>query len=139
MGFLLKLFIANPAAILYVGLAIAAAAGSVGAYGGWTLNGWRLSGQVEQLKGDKKSLEDQVIVLGESTRACSAAVDQAKKMGDLAVGQIREHLAELRKLHAGNATAVDRLEALIKKGTPAGAGCDKAWDAVEADWKARAP
>lgn len=122
--------LAIKAAIIALVLAAAAA-------GGWTLNGWRLSGQLEQLRGEKKVLEDQVRVLGEATRACSAGVDQAKRVGELAVGQIRAHLAELKNLHAAaNREAVDRLEALLKNPTPPGAGCDKAWDAIEAERKA---
>ena len=138
MGFLLKIFTGNPLMMVWVALAVFAAGVASGGATAWKLQGWRLGTELESAKRARDVYKDQAQVLGADVEACNAGVEQAKKKGDLAVGQVRAQLAELKKRHAGKVEEVARLEELLKNPTPAGAGCDKAWDAIEADQKARA-
>lgn len=103
---------------------------------GWGLY-WR--GEYRELKVVNVVLVDQVTVLGSSVAACNAGVEAAKTAGQAALASSRAMLAEARRLHAGGTAQVARIEALLEKPTPPGAGCDEAWAAIEAQRKAGAP
>lgn len=120
-------------------VSVAAALFAGGATSGWVLNGWRLGKELEHAQRERDTHFQQSQVLSAGLRACNAGVDEAKRIGDLAVGQVRAHLLELKKLDSGSQAAVDRIEDLLRKPPPSGAGCEKAWDAIEAERKARAP
>lgn len=107
-------------------------------YGGWTLNGWRLSGQIERLEREKKAVVDQAAVLSSGLEACSAGVDAAAAAGDEVLKLAGKLLDASKKVHADGLATAGRLEDLLKNPTPAGAGCNEAWAKLEADWKTRA-
>lgn len=111
-------------------LARAAAAAIVAAIcfaGGWTVNGWRLDGKLERLQGDLDAATTQAEIAAKGLEACNAGVDAARRQGDAAIAQGKAMLAEARRLAAGGREQAARVEALLEKPTPAGAGCDQAW------------
>lgn len=94
---------------------------------GWQVNGWRLAGKVERLQADLDAQQRQVEVVANGLAACNAGVDQVKRQGDAAIAQGKAMLAEARRLAAGGREQAARVEALLEKPTPAGAGCEQAW------------
>ena len=100
-----------------------------GATSGWMVNGWRLSEKVTHL-------EDQNRVLSSSLKACTDGVDAAAKANDDVLKMAGKLIDAAKKAHASGEAAAARLEELLKKPPPPGAGCDEAWDAIEADQRA---
>lgn len=122
---------------LQIKLAIAAAAAlAVAALYGWGLY-WR--GEYREVKAVNAVLVGQVAVLADGVRTCNAGVELAKRVGDQAIAVSGALLTEARKKTAPARHTVERIETIIERPAPAGAGCDTAWDAIEADRKARGP
>lgn len=90
---------------------------------------WR--GEYRELKAAAVVLEDQATVLGSSLKACNASALDARRAADAAIASGQALLAEARRLHAGSRAQVARLEDLLKRPTPAGAGCEDAWSVIE--------
>lgn len=114
-----------PAAYLY------AAAVLAGALAGWTANGWRLGEKLEAQRVQVTALKAQGDVLAASVRTCSESVAQAQKTGAAAVATGQALLAEARRMGAGGRAQAERIEQLLAKPTPSGAGCEQAWDEIE--------
>jgi hypothetical protein len=68
----------------------------------------------------------------EAGAKCSADTLALEEAGKAALARAQKQLADARKRAEAHAGEVKALEALLAKPTPAGAGCDAAWDAIEA-------
>lgn len=102
---------------------------------------WR--GEALQARGERDLAIAQAQVLAKSVKVCSDGVDQAKRAADTAVALGGRLLAAASQQYAGARKQAQRIEEILKRPTPAGAGCEEAWDAIEADrasqTKARGP
>lgn len=98
---------------------------------------WR--GEAYQATAERDVLRAQSEILAAAVKACSDGVDQAKRAGDAAVAAGGALLEAARRIKAPVQKTVERIETIIEKPAPAGAGCDRAWDAIEAERKGRAP
>lgn len=137
MGSLLGFFAAGPAriqALLLCALAMVAACLGLLVYGLW----WR--GEAYSARAERDVAVAQAEVLAGGLKACNAGVDEAKRVGAAAVAAAGELVAAARRLKQPARETVQRIETIIEKGTPAGAGCEDAWRVIEADrQKARGP
>jgi hypothetical protein len=111
----IKLIAAGVAALLLAGLL------AFGLY-------WR--GEYREAQVTITTLEAQTKILAESTRACSASVEQTKAAGAAALANSRSLLAEARRLNAAGRSTVESLETLLRSKEPHG-GCDDAWRKIE--------
>lgn len=93
-------------------------------------------GAAIEARAERDHLRDQVAVVAEGLRACNAAVDQAKRVGDAATAATAELQKAARRLAQPAQKTVERIETIIEKGTPPGAGCEQAWTVIENDAKA---
>jgi len=105
MSYLLRIFTANPMALIWTALGIAVVAGGAGAYGGWTLSTWKSAGELATCKGDLARVRDAneafgvaikqqtqaIMDVAEATRsrAAQAAVAEAaaRKQGNMILGK----------------------------------------------------
>lgn len=118
-------------------IAVAAVAVAFLAVAAWGFY-WR--GEALGARGERDVAIAQANVLAEGLKTCNAGVDQAKRAGDAAVAAAGELAAAARRLKVPVKETVQRIETVIEKGTPPGAGCEDAWRVIEADrQKARAP
>jgi hypothetical protein len=130
---LLELLGASPArlqALLVAALAMLVVILALLIYGLW----WR--GQALQARGERDSARDQVVVVSAAAEACSESVARAKAIAGAELAAAHRALEDFRRLHAGQRAAVARLEGLLERPAPAGAGCDAAWAAIESDARA---
>lgn len=112
--------------------AIAAAGIYLSGFGtGWQVNGWRFGVEVEHLKGEVRQAVAQGNILGAAVRTCNASVEAGAKAGKAAVAQGAQLLEAARAAAAGSRANADRLDQLLAKGTPPGAGCAEAWRVIE--------
>lgn len=127
---LLGAFTGNPVLMIYVACAIAAASLTIGAYSGWTLNGWRLGAKVAQVEKERDAAIAQANINAAAVTACNTSISSAKAAADYALKAGEKRLAEanLRAKQAeGQLTALDE----YLKRPPPNAGCDTAWDIIE--------
>lgn len=116
---------------LAIKLAIAAAVLSVAFGGGWAVNGWRLGTQLEHAKAQRDQAIAQGTVLAEGVKSCSAGVDRLAKSSEAAIVHTQKLLEEAKRLRNGGANQVKKIEELLAKKPPAGAGCEDAWRELE--------
>jgi len=98
---------------------------------------WR--GEAREAAVKITALAAQGKVLAEATRACNAGVEAARASSAEAIQRGAQLLAEAKRIGQPARAQAARIEALLAKGTPAGADCRDAWRAIEADRKAGAP
>lgn len=99
---------------------------------------WR--GEALQARGERDLAIAQTQILAKSVQVCSDGVDQAKRAADTAVKLGGQLLAAARQQYSGTRQQAERIEELLKRPPPDGAGCEQAWDAIEAErQKARTP
>ena len=115
--------------------ALAAVALAFALLAAWGLY-WR--GEAREAAVKITALAAQATVLAEATRACSAGVDAAKAAADGALKGGLALLQEARRIGQPAHAQAERLEALLAKGTPAGADCRQAWAEIERNRKAGA-
>jgi hypothetical protein len=133
MSKLLELLGASPArlqALLVAALAMLVVILALLIYGLW----WR--GQALQARGERDSARDQVAVVSAAAEACSESVARARAIAGAELAAAHRALEDFRRLHAGQRAAVARLEGLLERPAPPGAGCDAAWAAIETDARA---
>ncbi len=124
MGFLLSFFAGSPARIGVAALGIALVL--VGGYALW------LRAEVYQVRAERDLAKVQIELLSNSLVTCNSSIDHAKRAADAAVKGTAALLAEARRLKAPARHTVERIEKIIQQPAPPGAGCDEAWDAIEA-------
>ena len=116
-------------------IAAAVAALAVAVLLAWGLY-WR--GEAREAAVKITALAAQGAVLAEATRACNAGVEAARASSAEAIQRGAQLLAEAKRIGQPARAQAARIEALLAKGTPAGADCRDAWRAIEADRKAGA-
>jgi hypothetical protein len=84
-----------------------------------------------QAEGARDRAEAQLAVVAAAAKACSASVDQAKRVGEAAIAATGTLAAAAARLNAPREKEVQRIETIIEKPTPVGAGCNQAWDELE--------
>lgn len=137
MNFLLDFFGASPARLQQ--LLIGALVGLVlclglAGYGLW----WRA--EAYQARAELEGARGQVAVLAQSLTSCSASIDRSKQVADASIAAMGELVERARRLAAPRRAEFARLEALLERPTPAGAGCAEAWTIIEAEHlKTRGP
>lgn len=111
--------------------AIAAALLAIGAGAGWTINGWRLSGEISRLEGTVATQKQSIATLVGANERCVAGVqevkgavkalvdDGARRSAEAAAAM--EHAAAAAKGHQDAATA-----ALSRVQAPKGKECETA-------------
>lgn len=104
MGWLLKLLGLGTGFNPIVLAIVAAVIFTAGATSGWTLNGWRLGGEVATLKGEKAVLEGNVAVLTDANATCKANVADVR--------------AALAKFYQAQETLAETVRAAIAKAAP---------------------
>jgi hypothetical protein len=133
MSKLIELLGASPArlqALLVAALAMLVVILALVVYGLW----WR--GQALEARGERDSARDQVAVVSAAAEACSESVTRARAIAGAELAAAHRALEDFRRLHAGQRAAVARLEGLLARPAPSGAGCDAAWAAIEANARA---
>lgn len=94
--FLLKLFTANPLAMLWVGLAVFAAGAASGGSAAWTVNGWRLGTQVEHAQ---KELE-----------TCKGSLGRTQDANEAFAGAVTNQTASIQALAAATVARDARIQ-----------------------------
>lgn len=124
--------------LIKIGILVAIAA--AGAIAGWTLNGWRLAGQINQLKGVVSTQKQSIATLEGANHRCFAGVGEVK-------GAVKSIADEAAARTAAAAKAMEKAsrdaqkhhdaaqEALRRALPPPGKECDTA--AAEAATYAR--
>lgn len=116
----------NPLHLIGAAVVIALAAGVAGAVGGWKVNGWRTSGQIEHLQGENSAYQT-------ANSRCSIDVDAVKGAvrGVLKLAEDRDKAARAAML-AATAEATDHLntaaEILNRPQVPPEKQCDTVRD-----------
>lgn len=133
MSGLLDFFVAGPARVkglLVAFLAVVAL--------GLGLMTWALVERVGavQARAERDRALDQVAVISAAAKACSASVDRAREVGEAAIAGTAQLLAAAKRLSAPAVHTVERIETVLERPTPPGAGCDRAWDTIEQVHKA---
>lgn len=127
---ILDLFCAGPArvkALLVGAVALASVVLALLAYGLW----WRA--EAFQARAERDHAIDQLAVVSAAAQACSAAVDHAKAVGDAAVKATGELVAAARRLSKPAEKTIERIETILERPAPPGAGCSEAWDEIETE------
>lgn len=93
-------------------------------------------GQAISAQAERDQARAQVQVLAGSLSSCNAAADAAREAGEKAQAATGELLAAARRLARPAEKTVERIETVIERGTPPGAGCEQAWRVIEDDRKA---
>jgi hypothetical protein len=62
-------------------------------------------------------------------------VDQAKRVGEAAIEATGKLVAAAARLNKPAEKTVERIETILERPTPPGAGCDQAYDELEADYR----
>ena len=148
MGALLSFFTAGPARIkgLVIGAGVMAIA--VLALTSWALLERALRFQaladVERVRTALVRERDQVKVLADAVAACSAGVDQAKRVGEAALAGTAELVAAAKRLKAPPIHTREVIEKIIEKPVTSeqAADCNWGWNEIEDEHrkrKARAP
>ena len=128
MSAILDFFTAGPArvkALLVAAMAMAVV--------GLALTTWALVERVAavQARAERDRALDQLADVSAAAKACSAGVDQAKRVGEAAVLATAELAAAAKRLKAPAVHTVERIEQILERPAPPGAGCDQAWDQIE--------
>lgn len=110
----------------------------------WRGEAYQARAELEKARGERDLAIAQSKILAKSVQACSDGVELAKRSADSAVKLGVQLLAAAKKEHQGARQQADRIEDLMKRPPPDGAGCEQAWDAIEdaiqrAQPKARTP
>lgn len=113
---------------IWIALAIAAA----GFAGGWTLNGWRLSGDLAECRGHAEQLQSAYLVLAKKTQQQNAAVADLTRKGAEAREAGRQASIAAAAREMAQAEQLAALQAKAAAPTPEGRTCVDAW----ADFKA---
>ena len=94
----------------------------------WALleRGWRLEAEAKAI-----TLAAQGQVLAESVKECSAGAAHVKDLGDKAVAAVDELLGQARAIATPKWRTVEKIETIIERPAPPGAGCDEAWAEIE--------
>ncbi len=124
---------------LAVQLGIAALVLVAAAAAGWTLNGWRLGTALEHAQRERDQALDQGKVLAQGVQACSAGVEEVQKVASDAIATSKGLLAKAQELAAGAQQQVRKIDDLLAKQPPPGAGCEAAWKEIETLRKAGGP
>lgn len=137
MSALLDFFTAGPARVKGLLLASMAIAALCLALTTWALV--ERLGAV-QARAERDRALDQVAVISAAAQACSVAVDHAREVGQAAIAATGELLEAAARISAPAVHTVERIEKILERPSPPGAGCDQAWDQIEAlQRKAGAP
>jgi hypothetical protein len=87
---------------LAVTLGIAAGLVAAGAAVGWTLNGWRMSGQIRELEGTVATQKQAIATLDAANQRCSAGLADVR-------GAVQGFIADANGRQAAAAEAIERV------------------------------
>lgn len=102
MGWLLKLFGANPLSMLWIGGGVFLAGMALGTTGAWTVQGWRLDAAKAKLESMEIQRDDALA----DAKKCSESVKSLKSESDK---RARNAVQALAKAREGNATLIDQI------------------------------
>jgi len=91
---------------------------------------WR--GEYRETKAVLVALEAQGKILVGAVKDCTAGAERVKDLGDKAVASMDELLGKARTLTAPKWKTVEKIETIIERPAPPGAGCNEAWAEIEA-------
>ena len=131
MGKIVSFFLAGPTAparlqaMLIAAGAIAIACLSLLIWGLY----WR--GEYREAKAAVVVLKAQGDVLADKLGTCSAAADQAKRVGDAAIAAMGGLVKQAQDANKDRGKVAANLEELARQARKPGEGCDWAWDKIE--------
>ena len=131
MSYLLRLFTGNPVTMVYAAAALFAAGLALGGSTGWTLNGWRLSGEIQRLTGVAETQKQSLATFEGANKRCAAGLADVKgAVKGFVDDGARRSAAALKAMQEAAARAQGHLEdakaALNRPMPAAGAECDTA-------------
>lgn len=88
-------------------------------------------GEAAQARAERDRAIDQAAVLGAAASACTASVEDAKAVAAGALAATEKLVDAARRRSEPARHTVERIETILERPAPPGAGCDRAWDELE--------